>query len=79
MTKMIRTKKQTKSKPEKVHSLFSELGSLVEAAGLQFTFDIFRDSTKGCGPHCKAWERTESKTYCSNHLAAIERGEYKPS
>jgi len=57
---------------------WDELLNLVKEAGLTVTFDPFRDSTKGCGPHCKAWERTTSDTYCVNHTAAIERGEYKP-
>lgn len=61
---------------KKGSDLFKELGKLLDEAGLKFTFDTFRDSTKGCGPHCKAWERTESKVYCPNHLMAIENGEY---
>jgi hypothetical protein len=61
----------------KASSLTDELGELLDEAGLTVTFDRFRDSTKGCGPHCKAWERSDSTEYCENHKAAIARGEYK--
>jgi hypothetical protein len=54
-----------------------ELCKLIDEAGLKVTFDPFRDMTKGCGSHCRAWERSDSESYCENHRAAIERGEYQ--
>ena len=58
--------------------LIDDLVKLLEEHNLVVTFDIFRDSTKGCGKHCLAWERGHGTTYCVNHQAAIDRGEYTP-
>jgi hypothetical protein len=58
--------------------MLEELARLLDEAGLVLTFDRFRDNTKGCGPHCKAWERGPRTEWCPNHKAAIERGEYTP-
>lgn len=63
--------------PEEKTSLAEALVELLEDAGVTVTFDRFRDVTKGCGPHCVAWAESRSREYCSNHRAAIERGEYK--
>jgi hypothetical protein len=55
-----------------------ELDEILSSSGLRVTFDRFRDSTKGCGPHCLAWERGTGSDWCENHKAAMQRGEYKP-
>jgi hypothetical protein len=54
------------------------LDNLLGEAGLRVTFDRFRDVTKGCGPHCKAWVEGPRTEWCENHRAAIESGEFTP-
>jgi hypothetical protein len=54
----------------------TELGRLLDNAGLTLTFDRFRDITKGCGSHCKAMYPYTSVNYCTNHEKGIRDGEY---
>ncbi len=54
-----------------------QLDALLSKGGFVVTLDPYRNITKGCGLHCKAWERSDSGECCENHQAAIERDDYK--
>ena len=50
---------------------------LLEIAGdKKISFDPYRDITKGCGEHCRAWEDDANKDFCSHHKEAILKGDF---
>jgi hypothetical protein len=59
-----------------------DLLDFLKESNIPFTFDSYRNITKGCSENCRGWFKDTEKAnphgkiYCRNHQAAIERGKY---
>lgn len=59
----------------KDRSFVDDLCDILNESKVKVTFDMYRDSTKGCGDHCKGWN-SKADSWCDNHKNAMFSGDY---